>query len=235
MTLAAAAALLGLTGCGEPIDRPEVVTKLRTLGVRTVPAVYDVSAPEDIEIKVFLASTVTDPVSVESYSDPAYNYADAVEADMDADTQTVTPYALLSIIEVSGRIAAADLEAALADGGAGNFRYGFTVRQGSDEENIVGNIVGGESADAGFDSASIVAPEAGAVAGEAELSGEVAGGDPTAMRVSWLASGGEVANRRALRTKWKEVPSTPQTVILTARGNASGAFAIDVQDYNTEE
>jgi hypothetical protein len=227
--------LLSLSSCSEPLERPELINKLRTLGVKSQPAVYNLAEPVDIELIVYLTSPSADPLEISSYTEESYRYAPQVIGSLVDGSSQVSTHAALYVHEFRLLIPSDQVREQLLISPLGNFRYSVLAVQGSEQEKIVGNIVGSLNPPPELTEVSIVDDGISAAIGEMAILGKLPEGLTSNYRISWLASGGEIANRRSLSTKWKEIPNTPQTLILTARGTRTGEFAMDIRNYNQVE
>ncbi len=227
--------LLTLVSCGEPLERPELINKLRTLGVKSQPAVYNLAEPTDVELTVYLTSPSADSLEISSFTEESYRYAPQVSGTLVDGSAQVTAHAALHVHEFRLVIPKDQILQQLVESPLGNFRYSILAVQGAEQEKIVGNIVGSLNPPPELTEVSILDEGIVAAIGEIVIQGQLPAGLSSNYRISWLASGGEIANRRSLSTKWREIPNSPQTLILTARGTRTGEFAMDIRNYNQDE
>ncbi len=221
------------TSCGgDSQDRPEVITKLRAVGVEQTPVI---AKPGDtVTLTFFLAApsglTITPQVLLDAES--RYGVSTLV-APLD-QTPTETAAGPLSIYSYRASLIVPKdnqvVTAGLGSQGFARLRYKINFTTDSDSEAVVGDSIvypnGAPQLNWQAPTVSIDKPDTSSPGGDLDLQGGITsdGGEP--YRVSWFVSSGTVKNRRARTTKWQDPAKGSQTLILTVRGTRSGAFAI---------
>ncbi|MEY4630798.1 MAG: hypothetical protein RIQ81_918 [Pseudomonadota bacterium] len=239
-----------LSSCGDDEDnRPERISKLRAIGVASSPLVGSAPAPgatTQVELTAYAALPKGQTVTATSFIDDDARYATPVVVQVNNNSQTVESKAALDIYSVKATATIGPLtelqQAQLAiSGGKLLFRYGIRLEAGDESEDIVGNILvyppGAEALTYQPIDVTINEPTINATLGtgpDQPLVGDVIKAQQENVKVSWFVSSGKVKNRRARDTKWEPVVAGPQTVILTARGLASGSFVMKVADIVVE-
>jgi hypothetical protein len=239
---------LGLfaVGCGDPSDRPEVVNKLRSLGVESNPGLI-VASTEAASLTTQLTVTMMLPlgetISVESFSDEQPRTAYVAEG-LAVDQSSIA-YQTFNSMQIASFKANFNnpSDAVFLTQGAGKLlrvRYGFLVKAGTEEEKIVGDVLmlapGEPELSWSAPTALIENPAAGATIpnAEMELSASVNNPNQESIKLGWYVTSGKIDNRRAKTATWKEFASGPQTIVLTVRGKKSRTFSYSVRDFTVE-
>ncbi len=236
-----------LLSCSEDKDRQEVIDKLRGIGSITSPLVSTPSLigqpPEKVEVTVHLALPLGKTVTVEPYKDQETFSAILLEEDQIAvksGTIKYAPYADFQVVSFK-----ADLTVPIAEfftplGGAGQVRYGFLVKSGTDEEKVIGNflVYPENSPELSWTSPQITVEKpidesTVKAESEIEIKASLVNSNDEDLLVGWLVGGGEIKNRRAKETKWKTPGVGKNTLIATVRGKKSRGFGIQIIEINT--
>lgn len=231
-----------LTGCGGDEERYEDIKKLRAFGASTLPVISEPSteaAPRMLTITVFAAVPLGETVTAEPYDDersPTLSLPVTITGG-----GTYTDYSTFRVFSVQATQAVP--AAFIFDTPRGKqpfarLRYGIRLVSGSESENVVGNslIYPAGSAELArvAPTVAITKPALVDVSGTEDLEGAVTDSAEENMRIGWFASDGEIKNRRAKITEWATPSAGPATLILTARGMKTGAFAFQVMDVNVQ-
>ena len=226
-----------VSGCDDDAERPEKITKLRAIGVsasRTAVEPSTAETPQVVTLTFLAAVPKGETVTAEAFRDEDSQYAIPLPVTIQQETAaTNTTYAGLDIFSVSGTLVAPSAATPIpADPGFVALRYGIRLVAGAESETIVGNVIlvppGATQLSWAPLSVDVSAPTAGAVVsagGESDLVATTVKGTEENVRVGWYVSSGKVKNRRARETKWEEPGQGTHTVIVTARGLRTGAFA----------
>jgi hypothetical protein len=236
-----------LTACNAGDERYEVVTKLRALGVEADPFV---TAPSPIgnpttATLTFLAAVPPDQtVTAETFSDENSQFSKAIPLTLVAGSESYEDREKFRIFSVKATttIPAADSVLIPKLPGFVTFRYGMKLTsEGGEEEKIVGNIVvfSNDKEELAWKdtppSVQIDNLTAGQTVGEhVDLKGQILSSNDEKFKISWFVSSGEVKNKRAAETSWDKIAKGPQTIILTARGKTTAAFAWAAVDVIVE-
>jgi hypothetical protein len=233
-------ALFLFSACSDSSDRVEVLSKLRTLGVKSSPSfVPQPTAPGTaVSIEFFVAVPKDRVITAESY-DISKSEPLSFVVTPDPNTITYEEIGDLRIAKITGTGVLPPTTAAIDFKGVSSFgiKYGLTIKEGGESENIIGSILvfkeGASPAPSGLgvtinDSLDFTSKSEGSLAGTLQ--------NPTSERfkISWFVSSGEIKNRRALVTKWTPEKSGSQALILTARGLNTGSFAISTKSITVK-
>lgn len=219
-----------LTYCGDMENRPEVVNKLRTVGVKVSKTIFDktdsastsfqteavVLLPKDVKIK-----------SVTSFRDPRSQFYLYSELQIDETSETYLTLGPLSLftVKATGILPFVNEDLLRSFNGVANIRYGMQIRsEDNEEENIVGDII-------------FVAEDSPAISwkGKNPLITLAEPSDDTSLtsgetikiranitkpiddlyKISWFVSAGEVKNYRSSTTEWL-LPEPGEHLLLVA-------------------
>ena len=226
--------------CDNFEDFPERIDKLRAIGVRSEPPAQSPSASDNIKtttLTFYVISSNETTVRFELIEDslilgspftiPLTLVGNPVEESYSAfkvTTQTAT-----AVIPTDEVINFREAESFLS------LRYGIRALSGDEVENIVGNIViypeGTEALDWQNPTLLIDSPTLESAlgdGGETTLKASFSARSDEEYKISWFVSSGEIVNRRALETKWKEYDRENQSIVVTARGKRTGSFGITI-------
>lgn len=220
-----------ISSCNDDADRPEVINKLRALGVQQTP--INAKPGDQVQLTFYLAGPkgLTLQPSVELDSDAKYSVPVAVTpsngAVSESDAGALALYSYQATLNVES---SPGLDQSLVALGYGKLRYKVKFEATSDDETIVGDTLVYPSGSpqltwTGTD-ISLDKPAATTSRGIVNLESTVTSNGQESNRIAWFVSAGAVKNRRARITTWNISDAGPQTVIVTARGSKSGAFAI---------
>jgi hypothetical protein len=231
------AATISLTSCGRDRERPEKIDKLRAIGVISEPAV--VAPGQAFTLTFYAALPPGQTATVTPQKDENARYSLPLEIAMIAGSETYEPRAAFQLFSVRATTMAPPLTAlSTIPAKVWRIRYRLRMNAGDQEEVIVGDVLAArpDAPELAWQppTLEIIKPQPGGKVGddidlEAKLSKTI--DEPT--KIGWFVSSGEVKNRRASSTKWEDIDSGPQTLIVTARGSKSRAFAFKVVDVNT--
>lgn len=232
---------VGMIACNDGDEEKfEKISKLRALGVAAAPIGLtpstDLSA-QTATMTFFVAAPRGSIVQYEPYQDERARYAVPINLAVDTSTEKVAEYAKFSIHQVNAvfGVPSENLIPIPANPGFARIRYGLRVRSGGEEEIVVGTLVLYPTSEARPNyeplTVTIDSPLATDVVGnQTALEATVENKNTESVKIGWFVSSGTVKNRRARSTEWQDVESGPQTVVVTARGMKSGAFAYAVHD-----
>lgn len=224
--------VLTFLGCSGESDRVEAISKLRALGVSATPSFVsqETSPGAAISLEVLVAVPKDHVITAEEYD---ISKAEPFSFRITPDPSTITYQDVgdLRIAKVTAAGVLPPTAAAIDFRGVSSFgmKYGLTIKDGSESENIVGAVLifkeGASPAPSGLnlsinDSVDFSNNTEGNIAANLQ--------NPTSekFKVSWFVSSGVIKNRRALITKWTPNKSGEQALIVTARGLDTGAFTI---------
>lgn len=242
-----------LTGCNDIESRPELVSKLRTIGVQVDRLNYIPSSetqPQTGRATFFFAA----PLGGEQLNITPSEKRDTVFVPLTfADPEPAQVYADFRILAVSAEfiIPTGDLLGFQGDFDFSYFDIGQSFRLGNDEEQVQyrvkvyrdltvvpEEIVGPEPEDVNnWTQIAITAPAVGAAvpAGTVELAAKLSSEQVAdRYRISWLVGAGEIGRNRNISTEWEEVPAGKRSVIVSVRGLDSGLLQYDVKEFTAE-
>lgn len=231
-----AALVISLTSCGgENADRPEVINKLRAVGVES--SAVNPKPGDTINLNFYLAAPPGLTISPEIQVDGSSRYGVPVMVTPVDNAPTETAAGPLSIYNYKTTLTVPTdnpiLGASISKQGFGRVRYKIKFTAGTEYESVVGDTIvyspGSSQSSWKLPDISITKPSATANAGNLDLEGSISSDGNEPYRVSWFVSDGKIKNRRAKATTWSDAPKGPQTLIMTVRGTKSGAFAIKYQ------
>lgn len=230
---------LATLSCDDAADRFEAVGKLRALGVAANPVVG--TAASTAALTIYAAVPLGQSVTVEPYVDESSKFAPPITLTVEPGSEAYEEHAEFRVFSLRATLTVPPIVPILPEPGFARLRYGITFRAGGEVEKIVGTFLvypAGDPEIARFGSGfavDITAPAQGASVTdeEAPMIANIHNPAGEKVRVGWFVSSGKVKNRRARVTKWitEDVKGT-ETVLLTARGLASGAFALKAYDVN---
>lgn len=230
-----ATVFVSVVGCSGDEPRYEQVSKLRAIGVEQTPA--NATYGSTVTIKFILAGPSGMTMTAANYTDAAAKYGLPVELSFATSSVVETKYAALSIYSISGTtvVPGQDLLRKFIVGTApARVRFGASFTATGDDETTVGDILvyPTGSSELAWKSpvVSIVEPLDATISANSKIKTVIATTHSEPNKYSWFVSSGQILNRRAVTTEWKDQATGPQTIIVTARGTKSGSFAYAVKD-----
>jgi hypothetical protein len=232
-----------LTGCGGDEERYEDIEKLRAFGSSTLPVISEPStdaAPKFLTITVFAAVPLGDSVTAEPYEDEAKSSVLTLPTTIVPGSEKYEEHAAFRIYSVQATQPVPPATIFDTAKGAPFVRLQFGIRlvSGVESENIVGSSLiypaGAPELTRTAPTISIAKPALPDVSGTEDLEATVTDSAAENMRIGWFASDGEIKSRRARITEWETPSAGPATLIVTARGMKTGAFAFKVMDVNVQ-
>lgn len=228
--------VLLFTSCSDDnADRPELINKLRAIGVEQNPVN---SKPGDtVNLTFYLAGPSLQQLTstVLTDSDMRYGVAlpvlpiDAAPVEKVVGPISVYTYRATLIVPQNEVV-----NLAIAKQGFARIRYDVKFSAGSDSETVVGDSIiyaaGSPQLEWKAPEITITKPSATANSGIIDLDGTIGSSANETNKVGWFVSSGKVKSRRAKTTSWTDTSAGSQAVIMTARGVKSGAFSIKYQD-----
>ncbi len=246
----ALAAFVLLTSCGDDSARPEVLDKLRVIGVGTAPvasAPAAAGATQNVTLTAYAVVPKGETVTIGTFDDEVSPLNYTVPASQVTVTQPqATDYTDLGAFQLVKATATVpvpteDVFNRFPNSNKGvRVRYGLTIVGAKKTEYVVGSFMTYKAGSPELlwqapavdiekptDQESLSIPKKGL-----EMIGKVTNPNDEETKVGWYVSSGEIENRRAYATKWREAKDGKQTVILTARGKKSKAFTLKVIEVN---
>jgi hypothetical protein len=228
-----------MSSCDDGGERQERVEKLRALGVVSNPAVLSPSANQGeltIHATLLPGQEVT---ALKLYEEDNGGPVVPVALALKPETATYTDYSQLRIFSVSATILAPPFLEFSERSPFHRLRYGVEIVAGEETEKIVGNILyypnSAEEASWQNHTLALEKPEqVGNSGDELDLAAALTKAQEETVRIAWFVSSGKIQNRRAITTKWLDMSSGQQTVVLTARGRQSGATSFVVRDVTID-
>ncbi len=224
--------VLTFLGCSGESDRVEAISKLRALGVSATPSFVSQEASPGAAVSLeFLVAVPKDHVITAEEYDISKEEPFSFKITPDPSTITYQDVGDLRIAKVTASGVLPPTAAAIDFRGVSSFgiKYGLTIKDGSESENIVGAVLifkdGASPAPSGLN-VSISDPIDFSNNTEGNIAANLQNPTSEKFKVSWFVSSGEIKNRRALITKWTPNRSGEQALIVTARGLDTGAFTI---------
>jgi hypothetical protein len=223
-----------VAACGSTTDRPEVITKLRALGVEQTPV--NAKPGDTVNLTFYLAGNASTKITPEVLLDTQARYGSPVAVTPIDTLPAETSLGSLSLYSYRASFTVPTTDAVkvlLAKQGYSRLRYQVKFTASGDDENVVGDTIvyaeGAPQLSWTAPKIEITSPAATGAAGSVALEGSVIGTGDENNLVSWFVSAGTVKNRGAKSTLWQSVPAGTHTVFMTVRGRKSGAFAIKSQ------
>jgi hypothetical protein len=236
-----------LTACNQDEDRYEVINKLRAIGVEANPfvtALSPIGSPETATLTFLAAVPLAHTVKAEVFVDGNSAFSKTLPITIVAGSEAYVEREKFRIFSVKATMPIPEEGSVPIPSFPGyvTFRYGMKLTaDDAEEEKVVGNIVVFSSqkdelkwkdTPPTVQINSLIAGQT--VSGIINLKGEVLSSNGEKFKISWFVSSGEVKNKRAVETTWDKVEKGPQTIILTARGKTTAAFAWTALDIVVE-
>lgn len=226
----------GLSCDGED-DPQERITKLRALGVASIPAVAGAAALAGVaELTFYAAVPLGKTVTFTAFSDSEAKYSFPQAVTVIAGSDTYKDYGAFRLFSLKATLVIPPIDTLkIPTGQSQRLRYGMKLNSDEEEEKVVGDVLvfpaGAEQTAWKSPSAEIEAPsESAAADNEADLKGKIAKPQNEKIKVGWFVSGGSVKNRRAAVTSWTTPGVGNHTVVMTVHGAESRGFGIFVKD-----
>jgi hypothetical protein len=241
-------AALCLFACGEEDDRQENLLKLRGIGAVSNPLVsvpsVDPAAPLKVELTVYTALPIGETATVEAFEDEFSPYvANLSVSDIAVDTGSLIyqSYPGFQIMTFKATLNVPIAQRFKRTNGAGQAKYGFLIKSGSEVEKLVGTFLvypeGSPELSYTNPEVNLVTPTEGLSlksAIDVNMTAELTDKNDEDLKLGWFASGGKVKNRRAKSTSWETPGVGEHTVIFTARGRKSRGFAMQIVKVKVE-
>lgn len=248
----ALAVLFFLAACGDDSARPEVLDKLRVIGVGTAP-VASSPAPVGTTLNVTLTIHAVVPlgetVTIGTFDDDKsplmYNVpaSDITVTQPQASDYTDMDDFRLVKATVTVPVLSEDTFNQFPNSDKGvRVRYGVTVVGAKKTEYVVGSFMTYKAGSTELNwqvptvdiekptnLGEVSIPEKGL-----EIVGKVNNPNDEDIKMGWFVSSGEIENRRSRTTKWRKPKDGKQTLILTAHGKKSKAFTLKVIEVNVK-
>ena len=241
--------VLVLCGCGRSNQKPELITKMRPLGVSTTPAI---AAPGDkVHLTFHFALPAAETIASDIYEAPdSKGYALPVSGLVLTDEQAVTDsacgdkarrcsFASFDYFAVTASFTVPPIDLLkLSEGSSRRLHYGIGASSASNSTAVVGDIFvfapGSPQLDGAPAAADITEPASNVIGADATIPirASITKYFDEPAKVGWFAGCGEVGNRRAIETTWKTPASGSCTLVFTVRGRDSRAMAIKIKDYD---
>ena len=227
-----------LSYCGDEEDRQEIVNKLRGVGVKTTPSVFDkadvASLESQMEILLLLPKDLK-VTNIENFKDPRSTFFLYTETQIDKDSETYTDIGGLVLYSIKAKTTIPTVNDTLLDAfnGAASIRYGIKVAAGSDEENIVGDLLFvKENSPASLwkgklPTITILDPNDDSPLTEKTTISITANIDKPIddlYKINWFASGGKIKNFRSTKTTWELPEKGEHTLFVSVHGTRSKTF-----------
>ena len=227
--------VLTFLGCSDESDRVEAISKLRALGVSATPSFVSQEASQGAGVSLeFLVAVPKDHVITAEEYDISKAEPFSFKITPDLSTISYQEVGDLRIAKVTATGVLPPSAAAIDFRGVSSFalKYGLTIKDGSESENIVGAVLifkeGSSPAPSGLN-ISIKDSVDFSNHAEGNIAANLQNTTSEKFKVSWFVSSGEIKNRRALLTKWTPDKAGEQALIVTARGLDTGTFSISSQ------
>ncbi len=231
-----------LLACGDRQARPELISKLRAIGVAAQPASVVPStdeAPQTVKLTAHLLLPAGQSIdSVAAFVDDGSRFSFGIpDLLVDTASATYTEYGPVRHYQVSASFVAPKQEVLTAAGGVlARLSYGIEVTAGEEIERIVGSVnlvpAGSEALAWPAVGVEIVKPtgaDAAAVGDGAELQMETTASAEDSVKSGWYVTSGKISNRRARSAEWTEPAAGEQVVIATARCKTCRNFALQIR------
>jgi hypothetical protein len=228
---------LTLSACDEGEERYEEIKKLRSVGVAANPvAITPLLAggpPQIVTLTFYAAVPLGGTVTYEPFIDEAAKYAATVPLVMSPGSEKYEDHIGFRIFSVDATAVLPPAEALPIPPVPGfvAFRYGLILRSAEEEERVVGNFLvyppGAAQLTWTAPTVDISGVASGATlpTGKHDLNAVLTNTNDEKLRIAWFVSGGKLRNRRNKETVWEAEDAGPYSIMLTARGLKSGAFA----------
>lgn len=226
--------LLVFTTCGKPLDRAEILDRLRGLGIETDFLVTQVG--ETVNVTSYVALPRGKEASVEPFEDDRegpYVIAPLSSIEIDSD-YTYEDYPGFRLMTFKSQVKVPES----LDGASGFvLRYGFMVKTNDDLEYILARVLVAEEKVPSFTpSIEILEPKDQAQlkqTDELEIEAKVEGTEEN-MTYGWFVTGGEIKGRRDLKTTWKTPSSGSHSLVFTVRGEQAQVFSYKIIEVTIE-
>jgi hypothetical protein len=238
--------IIGLSACGGEDDRQEVLNKLRAIGAAANPLVSKPSLPNatpgTVELTVYATLPLGEVATIEPFMDePSTTAITLIPEQIAVQTDSIEYQAYPHFQMMTFKALLTVPSATQFPTGAGQVRYGISIKSGSEEEKVIGAflVFPEDSPELNWTHPNIdsVTPTDGdqvAKDSEVEISAATSTNVDEELKIGWFVSNGEIRSRRAKKTKWETPAAGEQTLIFTARGRKSRGFAIKVMNIRTE-
>lgn len=233
-----------IASCNEETDRYEYIKKLRSLGVATNPvaiAPSTTASPQVMTLTFYASVPLGHTVTSEPFVDDQARYSVPLVLTLVPGSEAYEEHNSFRLYSVQATtpIPTADVVRILPDPGFARARYALKIADGGEEEKIVGNflIYPEGSAELAWTAPAIdiTTPAAGAiVSGDQDLKAALTNPIGENMRLGWFVPDGALKSRRAKETEWETPDAGPSTLVVTARGMKSGAFALKILDVTVQ-
>ena len=237
-----------LLSCGGTEDRQENLFKLRGLGAVSNPLVSlpttDPAAPRKVELRVYAALPIGETATIEPFEDEPSSFATGLTVnDIVIDTASLAyqSYPGFQIMSFTASLNVPVAQKFLRTKGAGQVRYGFLIKSGSEVEKLVGNFLvypeGSPELNWVNPEVTLENPTEGLSLksdSDVGISAILTDKNDEELKLGWFASGGKVKNRRAKSTSWETPGVGEHTIIFTARGKKSRGFAMQIVKVKVE-
>lgn len=237
-----------LIACSDDEERYEQVAKLRTLGVKTnkvasAPSTETTEETISLEFVVsFPNGTINELSATPFIEENSSTLALPVLVELSDTAISEETVGALTIATITANLKVPIFDFSNTPFKKLSLRYGLEARaETGDKERIVGNYViyPANSSELLWQAPNIVitAPNSenlsGSSADKVTISAELRERQiEESYRIGWFASGGKIKNRRALNSDWEELAGIGEkTLIVTARGRSSGAFAYQALSF----
>jgi hypothetical protein len=234
-------------GCQGDNERQEKISKLRALGVTVTPFVTELAdegGTKIINMEVLAVAPKGETITVESFTDVESKYALPVSTVIKPGSEVYTEKAKFNLFQVTATTQLPSKAKVTINPKIGFLPVRFALMLQSDskeQEKIVGDIVtfapGREELN-WLETPPLVTitslSEGDTISSEVELKAEIVDPNGEEFRIGWYTSSGTIINRKAISTKWKEIESGAQTIIVTARGTKTSSFAWQAIDVIVE-
>jgi hypothetical protein len=228
-----------LISCSDDAARQETIDKLRALGVVQVPTIATPGAT--VQLTYYLGGPKGLTVTPTPYNDSEFfKYGTNADVTLIDATPVEEIFGNSSLYTFQASFiapATPEVSAVIAAKGNARLRYGVDFRTPSgDYETVIADALiyspTAPQTEWVAQTVDISLPSTTAISGSTAIQGEISSPLDEPYKVGWFVSSGKVKVRNAIKTEWSEIGSGEQTLIFTARGSKSGAFAIKVLKVN---
>lgn len=231
------------TSCGDDSERFEVINKLRVIGVSPNP-VLSHSGSSSVRITVYALAPKDVTITADTFTDSVRDsYAESGETSIVTGSETYQQLAALQLYTVQADVslpATPPDQLSLVRGFKTiSYHVKLNLKENSaDEEKVVGNLVSylnsADTPQVQPPQLAIVAPSSATIAaGKSPIQATLEKTFDEPYRISWFSDSGKLKSRRSLSTEW-EIEAGTHTLVVTARGRKTGAFAISTKDVTVE-